>query len=223
MKNRIMSLLAAVWMMAAFCLPSFGADYYASDESGNAAIPDYIASITISEENVSIPHTGEKNTFALSPDGNLTLVDDYYQPAADGDGEAKQFLTVTTKSGNTFYIIVDRDGNEDNVHFLNMVDEADLLALLGKDAPETTTAAATSTEPATEKPEPETPVKEKKSNTGLILIGLLVLGGGGFAFYWFKLRGKNGTPAQTVSENDEDDDEYEPYELTVDEDGDDDV
>lgn len=218
MKNRIMSFLAAVLLTAAVSLPSFAADYYASDESGNATIPDYIASITISEENVAIPRTGEKNTYELSPDGNLTLVDDFYEPAADGDAEAKQFLTVTTKSGNTFYIIVDRDGNTDNVHFLNMVDEADLLALFNDETPETTTSETT-TEPSTAAQEPETPAKEKNSNTGLILILLLVLGGGGFAFYWFRLRGKNGTPAQAVPEEEPDD---EPYE-TEDEDGDDDA
>ena len=72
------------------------------------------------------PATGgmEPEGQPLTPEGNATLVDDYY-----GD---KQLITVTTKAGNYFYILIDR-ANEDKetaVHFLNQVDEADLMALM---------------------------------------------------------------------------------------------
>lgn len=74
------------------------------------------------DSNVVVEET--EDSPALTPDGNAALVDDF--------GGNKQLITVTTKAGNYFYILIDR-ANEDKetaVHFLNQVDEADLEALM---------------------------------------------------------------------------------------------
>ncbi len=77
---------------------------------------------------------------SLTPDGNMSLVDDIFQDESYNEGEqrviqSKQFITVQTKSGNSFYIIIDRSKDGENVYFLNLVDESDLLSLM-EEAPE---------------------------------------------------------------------------------------
>ena len=63
----------------------------------------------------------------LTPDGNLEIVDDIVH-------EDKQFITVKSRSGAEFYIIIDRSRDSDNVYFLNQVDDVDLFALLEEDS-----------------------------------------------------------------------------------------
>ena len=86
----------------------------------------------IVEEEDTVTITDEE-TGALTPEGNLTLVDDYYTNYSDGSGQ--QFITMVSKSGATFYLVIDRNSKGvQTVHFMNLVDEADLLALMEEDA-----------------------------------------------------------------------------------------
>ena len=81
----------------------------------------------------------DEETGALNPEGNLTLVDDYHTDYSDGSGQ--QFITLVSKSGNTFYLVIDRNAKgQQTVHFMNLVDEADLLTLMEEDVADAYTA-----------------------------------------------------------------------------------
>ena len=176
---------------------------------------------------------------ALTPDGNLSLIDDIGSSTRSG----KQFITVETKNGNVFYLIIDRDDEgEETVHFLNQVDEADLMALTEDGEKAETPIVCTCTEKcqagavntacpvcvknlsecvgteqkAAEPTEPENPEPEKESNAGEIAAVLLILAaGGGAAVYFLVLKPKQGkkVPADLDDFDLEDEEEY----LTEDE------
>ena len=175
---------------------------------------------------------GGSGDAALTPDGNLSLIDDIGSSTRSG----KQFITVETRNGNVFYLIIDRDDEgEETVHFLNQVDEADLLTLMGDDAPaaevpavcnckEKCAAGAVNTncpvcknnlsecigKEVVAEPEPEAEQPEKKSSGGLLVIVLLLAlaGGGAFAYVKF-IKPKQGMKVST----DPDDYDFEDEEM----------
>lgn len=77
------------------------------------------------------PEPETRSMLRFTQDGNLTLIDDFQYVGLDENGNtlSKQFITVQDRSGNYFYIIIDRIGDTENVYFLNQVDLADLKAL----------------------------------------------------------------------------------------------
>lgn len=217
--NPLFILIAVVLCMTAFLLPA-----YAQASDGEAAVAQEPA---VTEEKASVPET------PLTPKGNLTLVDDIEQKGdVKGKEQSKQFLTVESKNGNTFYIVIDRNGDEENVYLMNLVDESDLMALIepekeeeppvctckDKCAPgqvDTTCPVCvinltecTGTEPEPEEEtekEEEQPVKKNGAAAGAAVILILALAGGA-AFYILKVKGK-GKP-DTKGDTDLDDYDY---------------
>ena len=140
-KRHLTALLAAfVLCMGGFSMTAFAQSNEAEAAADPAATQEATAETTAPAEGTSEVAAGEEAATGgepaaedtpsgtdtegtLTPDGNATLIDNFY-------GENKELITVTTKDGSYFYILIDRasDG-ENNVYFLNKVDAADLAAL----------------------------------------------------------------------------------------------
>ena len=124
MMNKVCALVLSVALCAGVAAPAFA---YGGEPVEEVEQP-VLTSTTEEEEEEAVTVTDEESG-ALTPEGNLTLVDDYHTSYSDGSGQ--QFITLVSKSGNTFYLVIDRnDKGENTVHFMNLVDEADLLSLM---------------------------------------------------------------------------------------------
>ena len=142
--------MTLTFLMGCMATPAFA---YSGGENGEEVKAPSI--FETDEEPVTVT---EQDAGPLTPEGNLTVVDDYQTTFSDGT--AQQFITLVSKSGAYFYLIIDRAADGDQTaHFLNMVDEADLLALMDeKDIPEPEPEPAPTPEPEPmpeSEPEPE--------------------------------------------------------------------
>lgn len=240
MNKRILSTIYAVLCIALFCLTTYAyADPYETEDT-----------------------TAAETYPPITPEGNMTVTDDLYQLIVEKiiqtgeDGtqmiesnvlENKQFITVHTRSGAEFYIVIDRSQESENVYFLNKVDDDDLFALL--EAEESATPctcdvkcvagevntdcyvckmnmkSCAGTEPVqTEsvgEPEPSEPTK---SGNMLPVIILVLAAAGGAAVYFLKFHkskpktyGVSDLDDYDYGEDDEDEIEYESEDESVDE------
>ena len=131
--KKLGALLVSAALCAGMAVPAFAYDGEPVEEVEQ---PVLTAASTDEEEAVTVT---DEETGALTPEGNLTLVDDYHTSYSDGSGQ--QFITLVSKAGNTFYLVIDRNAKgQQTVHFMNLVDEADLLALMEEDAADAYTA-----------------------------------------------------------------------------------
>ena len=122
--------LGALLVSAALCVGMAAPAFAFEGEA--APVEQPVLPEVVEEDVVTIT---DETSGALTPEGNLTLVDDYHTNYSDGSGQ--QFITLVSKSGATFYLVIDRNAKgQQTVHFMNLVDEADLLALMEEEAAE---------------------------------------------------------------------------------------
>ena len=158
----------------------------------------------------------------LTPSGNLTLVDDL----GKRNGAGQQFITLVTKNGNYFYLIIDRDEKgEETVHFLNLVDERDLFALMEEDEQEAyqkqqaeaqaakeaaERAAAEAAAQQTEKPE-QTEKETKKVNLAPMLVIIVIMAAAGGAWFFMQTKKKKKADSEPDPDIDYTEDDEEDY------------
>lgn len=228
-------------ILAAFICSSVSVSAYAVDESSESSVAQISQEQSVSEstekssaysESTEVSNdsenseTSEENgessavsySFSEATKGNANLVAS--EEVLTDDGQF-QFIAVTTRDGDVFYVIVDRSKVEDNVYFLNEIDTYDLKALLNKKEDGTAAQVGTvntandTSDDTVEESEEESDESEETSDSGFegslyILIGIAVLAAIGFVIFKIKKDGglgKKKSSVELVDDDFDDDDE----------------
>ena len=191
--KKLGALLVSAALCAGMAAPAFAFE-------GEAAPVEQPVLPEVVEDIVTVT---DETSGALTPEGNLTLVDDYHTNYSDGSGQ--QFITLVSKSGATFYLVIDRNAKgQQTVHFMNLVDEADLLALMEEEDADAYTAekeaaaqadqdrlkaeeeakkaAEEAAASGTEQPKENKVTKIASGFLGVVVLIALAAGGGFYAF-----------------------------------------
>ena len=223
---KICKKIIAVLMILSVCL-TFSISVNAAEKeettaaettSAASAGTEVTAEKKISDSNSDTDSEKRNYYFSENTDGNAELV---ANEKVITDNGLFQFIAVTTRSGDVFYVIIDNSKEENNVYFLNDVDTFDLQALLSKDdgsdtvkVGESAEIEATTESGAAENADSENK-KESDSKQGgnytsiFILLGIVVLGGIGFVIFKIKKGGFGKKKAQTDLLDDDFDDEFD--------------
>ena len=188
MRKRILSLILSLAMsiclVCALSVPAYAV--VAGDVNASATtevVVESTQSLPVREQesgNATATVEEETDTTPLTPEGNSNLQD-------DSNSKNKEFITVQTKNGNYFYLVIDKDRADNNAYMLSQIDEGDLKEFLAEEEeaepePVVTTVAEESTQ---EEPEPEK--QEPKGGMNGMTFLILAAAAGGGAFYYFKV------------------------------------
>lgn len=172
-------------------------------------MPTFVPTAELTAQPTAMPEyiqTGPGQAFTGS--GNMRTLDVLYSAHTN-----KQFISLETKSGQTYYLVIDYDKPIDEeadiyeTYFLNLVDDRDLLALLSEDEKPTPTPTAAPTPTPTKEPV-QTDETEPKQN-GTVVAGTLMLAilGGGMFWYLKQRKKKESKPQPSYDEYEDDEDD----------------
>ena len=187
--KRMNKMLAVLFLSASMIFATGTTAFAYVDESAEASKTESVE--TEETEKDTVVEENQINTEEpFSVPGNAQVQDDIT------NSKNKEFLTITTKNNNTFYVIIDRSANVDNVYMLSQIDENDLQEFLEEDSsastivdvtPEVVINENTHTE-QTEQPATESPEKEgTASNLGALVAIFIaaILGVGAYGYIKF--------------------------------------
>lgn len=187
--KRMNKMLAVLFLSASMIFATGTTAFAYVDESAEASKTESVE--TEETEKDTVVEENQINTEEpFSVPGNAQVQDDIT------NSKNKEFLTITTKNNNTFYVIIDRSANVDNVYMLSQIDENDLQEFLEEDTsastivdvtPEVVLDENTHSE-QTEQPATESPEKEgTASNLGALVAILIaaILGVGAYGYIKF--------------------------------------
>ena len=181
MRNKVVKKLLIIAMAVTMISGTSIATVYA-----NANPPAEETTTTVVEET-----TTEKNKDTEKAEDTGRVTGESNNSAFSTPGNAQ--LTIQTKKGNTFYMVIDRSSNTENVYMMSLVDENDLAEFLDetekdKETEESTVVIPQTTPETTPAAEEETKVK-KEEKSGMNVKGLAaivvaaILGFAGIAVY----------------------------------------
>lgn len=185
-------------------------------------MPSIPVASTTSTPMVTQPtQTAEKiqETQAVTPNGSVTPIDGTGTVIENSvqTSATREFFTIQTEQGNIFYIVVDKQKQQNNVYLLSSVTESDLLGLIGEkentsaiektkeeekqELPKILLPKPTEKPDTTPQPQPEESEKPKKKSPVMsVLLLILFIGIASCAAYYFKIY----RPKQILDEDEED-------------------